>query len=122
MSPFQVPPSGGIPDGLHSQLEMALNEGVIREGSVYPLLVKSPGERYVRFLVQRWGSDVLILTLEDVTEFEWAKSEELTRRNASVKVEFEGGLIYVSERNPLPQYAGSYALNLYSGEKIEIAE
>ncbi|NPV81848.1 MAG: HD domain-containing protein [Firmicutes bacterium] len=80
LSLFQVPPSGGIPDELHSQLEIALNKGVIREGSVYSLLVKSPDERYVRFLVQKLEDDALILAAEDVTEFEWAKSEERTMR------------------------------------------
>lgn len=49
-------------------------------------------------------------------------SAGMTRRNASVKVGFDSGWVYISERNLVPQYAGSYALNLYSGEKVEISE
>lgn len=49
-------------------------------------------------------------------------SAGMTRRNASVKVGFDSGWVYISERNLIPQYTGSYAFNLYSGEKVEISE
>ncbi|NPV54805.1 MAG: hypothetical protein HPY71_15035, partial [Firmicutes bacterium] len=49
-------------------------------------------------------------------------SAGMTRRNASVKVGFEGGRVYISEKSLLPKYSGSYALNLYGGERIEIVE
>ena len=44
-------------------------------------------------------------------------SAGMTRRNASIHVGFEGGWLYISEKSSTPEYAGSYAINLYNGEE-----
>jgi len=49
-------------------------------------------------------------------------SASITRHNTPVKVGFENGWIYVSEKNRNPKYAGNYAVNLYGGQRSEISE
>lgn len=79
LSFFPVSLYGEIPDMLYERLESAVQAGEVEEGKTQNFVIQSPKGMCVRVCAQGWA-DTIVLTLEDVTEFEWAKAEERAMR------------------------------------------